>query len=328
MPDRIKNITRGEKHSGSLGQPDLLVMPKTLPNKKALLNEQGLGFRQAAASYFSLSSLSRATSIACVRSLIAGEFFFTKASSKESKRCGSLIETGTRSGLDIDHLFNRQYVCFGFRDVTHYFFRAPFGVERVFNFSGRLKHDLPVCDLQSRVIALPVGYIDSKHLLLLYCWFNIQALINAASSLPSSVVSIRFKNDLRLSKQSVQPWYEYAPAFELEATLNSDFAFTKSTSSFSKQRYATASAKLVRASLFSSIWFAFIIFFSLFSVSINYIQRNTMYAEGQEKSLQSDNYFYICAKQRKNKSFIRAAAPHFLGFDGITVAAKLHTEKV
>jgi len=50
-----------------------------------------------------------------------------------------------------------------------------------------------------------------------------------------------------------------------------------------------------------------------FMCQINYIQYNTSYIQCQGKSLQSDNYFYMPAKQRKNKSFIRAAALISLG---------------
>ena len=101
MPYRIKNITSGEIESGSLGQPDLLVMPQTPPNKKALLNEQGLEFDSAAASYFSLSSLSRATSTTWVLSLIAGEWSSTYLSTALSNRSGKRIEIGMRISLDI-----------------------------------------------------------------------------------------------------------------------------------------------------------------------------------------------------------------------------------
>jgi hypothetical protein len=67
MQEKIK-IENGIKYQCSSGQHEHLVMPQTPPNKKALLNEQGFGFRQAAASYFSLSSLSKATSTTCVLS--------------------------------------------------------------------------------------------------------------------------------------------------------------------------------------------------------------------------------------------------------------------
>jgi hypothetical protein len=49
-------IKYGMVHRRSSGQLARRVMPQTPNNKKALLNEQGFGFRQAAASYFNLIS--------------------------------------------------------------------------------------------------------------------------------------------------------------------------------------------------------------------------------------------------------------------------------
>ena len=89
---------------------EALVMPQTPPNKKALLNEQGFGFRPAAASYFSVSNLSSAISMACVLPLIAGAWSLTYLSRALSNRSGSLIAIGVRvkGCLVIGHLAVRQ----------------------------------------------------------------------------------------------------------------------------------------------------------------------------------------------------------------------------
>jgi hypothetical protein len=105
MQEKIK-IENGIKYQSSSGQHEHLVMPQTPPNKKALLNEQGFGFDSAAASYFSLSSLSRATSTTCVLSFIAGAWSLTYLSIALSNRSGNRIDIGMRMSLDIVDLIN------------------------------------------------------------------------------------------------------------------------------------------------------------------------------------------------------------------------------
>jgi hypothetical protein len=255
-------IRNGIKYQCPSGQHEHLVRQQKARSEYGLrvIDERLFYLRGLLAAFSSANNLLTATS---TKSLREKYLFFDVAITLSiwSRIVWSLkfCECRRYCDLAIGHLFDGQFISVSGRNSFQRIIGFRFTGKGVFDFSRRLKNDFSLADLKSRVIALPIANIDSKHLLLLYCWFNIQVLINAASSLPSSVVSIRFKKDLRLSKQSLQPWYEYAPAFEPDATLNSDFAFTKSTSSFSKQRYDTASARLVSACLFSSIWFVFIL---------------------------------------------------------------------
>jgi hypothetical protein len=110
----LKEIKQnGILHPSSDGQIECMVMPQTPPNKKALLDEQGFGFDSAEASYFSLSSLSKATSMACVLPLIAGEFFFTNASRATSSRSGSLIAIGVRVNDCLAMLHSPTWIVYG-----------------------------------------------------------------------------------------------------------------------------------------------------------------------------------------------------------------------
>jgi hypothetical protein len=314
MQEKIK-IENGIKHQSSSGQHEHLVMPQTPPNKKALLNEQGFGFRQAAASYFSFSSLSRAISIAWVRSLIAGEFLFTYTSRAEIVFSGRRIETGTRMSLDIFTLV--RIFKFGFINLVEKSYKRYVGL----GIPSKIIFDI-IEPLAGLIHIFWNGKGEFANLVCKYrkflsfksvCHDKLLRLKNVGCE---EIVDVKFTSFVR---------FYFVESGNISFRNNIDitvFVFQiigLNVYTFFIFFFPSGN----RISEFSNQDFLIIQVFHflllvLFGCQFNYIQRNTMYVKSQEKSLQSDKYFCMCGKQWKNKSFIRAAAPRFLGFDGIT----------
>ena len=299
MQEKIK-IENGINYQCASGQHEHLVMPQTPLNKKALLNGQDFGFRQAAASCFSLRNLSRAISITCVRSLIAGEFFFTYASRAERIFSGRRIETGTRMSLDI---FRFLLACRSFIFLSLCFCLLYFQIM----LTGRA------------IFTICINFavtILTQTCLLFHCNIlsNYLVSINCESSSCENdselCLTIPFSSLRENSVKGVSSRSNISLFFDVPSN-------SLPSASFKIEEINTCCALCC---IFSNCLYVIKFFILQFLSYFNYIQRNTMYVQSQEKSLQNAKYFYMPAKQRKNKSFVRAAAPHFLWFDGITVA--------